>query len=262
MQRLPLRNGSFLSYAIEGAGPPILFIHAPCIGYVNFQRQLPLASEYQLIIPDLRGHGESSPAREPLTMGDIAEDLRELVQQATNQKIVLCGYSQGGSVALEFMLRYPELILGGILASGFSEVNDFYLHSRFYLAQAISKMHGIPLLARSTAASHLDEKHEQEQWLNHGQKTDAYSLEQLYQAGHAYNCTSRLGEIQAPVLLVYGEQDKPMHPYGKLLMKGLSRAEIAYLPGVKHQVITRQHEMFNNLCRDFVTALTRQKVNV
>ncbi|MFY0545122.1 alpha/beta fold hydrolase [Brevibacillus sp. H7] len=258
MNRLTLPDGRSLSYQSFGEGLPLLCIHAPGIGSVNFSLQAPLSDSFQLIIPDLRGHGDSSPAKEPFDMADLARDLKTLVELLGIDRLIVLGYSQGGSVALECCLQFPQYIAGGILASSFSEVNELYLHSRFYMAQAMASLGAVSFLARSTASSHLDDKKEQERWIAHAKRTDAYTLQQIYIAGHHYNCTGRLRNIHVPMLLVYGRNDKKMHPYGKLLASHLPFADLRTVPNVSHQVITKAADGFNQLCREFARASVKQ----
>lgn len=250
-----LSNGKQIACQIAGHGIPMVCIHAPCIGSVNFVYQQALTDTFQLFVPDLPGHGSSPPARTPITITDMAEDLNEMIKKIGHERVIVVGYSQGVSIALEWCLRHPGTIAGLILVSGFSEVNDLYLHSRFYFAQTFATLHGVSLLARSTAASHLVDQIEQKRWIAHSRETDAGSLRQLYATGHRYRCTERLQEIQVPVQLVYGQQDKPMHPYAQQLANRLPHSSLVFMPGVKHQVVTRTAAAFNQQCRDFASVI-------
>lgn len=256
MRQLTLPNGSVLSYQTLGKGTPLLFIHAPGIGSVNFDYQKSLADTFQIILPDLRGHGDSTPATKPFSITDLAYELKLLIEHLGVKQLVLCGYSQGGSVALEYCLRFPEYITGVILVSSFSEVNEFYLHSRFYMAEATSSLHATTLLSSSIASSHLDDQADREKWIAHINKTDAFTLHQFYTAGHHYNCTGRLYEIHVPVLLVYGANDKQMFHYAKILHDQLPNAQLKIITGVKHQIITKAADSFNQLIREFVESLS------
>jgi pimeloyl-ACP methyl ester carboxylesterase len=62
----------------------------------------------RLILPDLRGHGESEPAPPPYTLIDLAEDLRQLLDHLGLERVMLGALSMGGYVALAFAARYPE----------------------------------------------------------------------------------------------------------------------------------------------------------
>lgn len=248
---ITLPNGDQMTVAISGQGAPLLFLHAPCIGSINFHFQQPLADSYTLLIPDLPGHGQSSPRPAPYSIHDLAQCLHDLMNHLGHERPLLLGYSQGASIALEYALSFPDQVQGLILASAFSEVSDFYLHGRFYMAQTMASIHGVPLLARSIASSHTDDAALKDEWITHSSLTDAATLKHLYSAGHAYHCTQRLPEIHLPTLLVYGEQDKQMHPYAQLLKQGLPHAELTFIPGVSHQVVTKAAAKFNQLCREF-----------
>lgn len=251
-QILVHQDGKQFAFHISGKGQPLLCIHAPCIGSINFVYQQTLADTYQLIVPDLPGHGDSSPMEKPFSIGELAERLHKLVGSLGIERPFILGYSQGATIALEYCLRYPDHVQGGILASGFSEVNDLYLHGRFWVAQALSMLHGVPLLARSIASSHVDDPEMREKWTAHASKTDPNSLKYLYAAGHRYQCTERLGNIQLPILLAYGKQDQRMHHYAQMLTMKLPKVKLEMIPNVKHQVITKAAPVFNQLCRTFM----------
>ncbi|MCK9910812.1 alpha/beta hydrolase, partial [Microbacteriaceae bacterium K1510] len=93
---------------------------------MNFSCQDSLSAVCELIVPDLRGHGESTPVRTPFTLSAVADDMAALLSRLACEQAVLFGYSQGGSIALECLLRYPEMFAGAILVSSFSEVSDLY----------------------------------------------------------------------------------------------------------------------------------------
>ncbi|WP_289135751.1 alpha/beta fold hydrolase [uncultured Brevibacillus sp.] len=246
-----LKNGQLAS-TLSGKGTPVLCIHAPCIGSMNFSQQHALSDAYQLIVPDLPGHGSSSSFGGRFSIGELADYLNQLTLELNITQSYLLGYSQGASIALEYCLRYPEKVKGVILVSAFSEVKDFYLHGRFFMAQTLSWLHGIPLLARSIASSHVNDPAIHAKWVEHASRTDARSLASLYGAGHRYRCTERLDELRMPALLVYGKEDRQMQPYAQLFKKQLPGANLLHIPHVHHQVITRAAPAFNQLCRDFM----------
>ncbi|WP_176560252.1 alpha/beta fold hydrolase [Brevibacillus dissolubilis] len=259
-----LRDGAKLSYIDKGRGQPILFIHAPGIGSINFSRQEPLAHKYRLLIPDLRGHGDSTPAREVFTIRDVADDLHDLIEALQLQDVVLCGYSQGACIALECLLSYPECFSGAILVGGYSEVNNLTLESEYWLAELLSNADTVPLFARGITGTHIADHEERKIWMEHFNKTDSQSLHRLYQAGHVFNCTERLREIQTPVLLLYGARDYSMHHYGEILRDHLPNSELRFVAGAKHQLVTHESEEFNRLIGEFVEerVLGRQSVEL
>ncbi|MED4779290.1 alpha/beta hydrolase [Brevibacillus choshinensis] len=248
---LTLSNGEQIACTLLGQGTPLVCIHAPCIGSINFTSQQPLSDSYQLVLPDLPGHGRSSSLAKPFTIHDLTVCLHEIMGLLGHERPILLGYSQGASIALEYALCFPDKVQGLILVSAFSEVSDLYLHSRFYIAEAMASIHGVPLLARSITTSHVENPDMQETWIRHVSLTDADTLKHLYVAGHSYHCTDRLPEIHLPTLLVYGEEDRHMYRYRQLLHQGLPQAKSVIIPGVAHQVVTKASTELNRLCREF-----------
>lgn len=259
MQRIELPDQSILEYVDQGQGHALLFIHAPCIGHVNFHYQSPLANEFRLIIPDLPGHGGSTPVKGKLSNQVLAQLMDHLVNQLGLDQITLCGYSQGASLALEYLLRYPHKVRSAVLVSGYSEVNTLFMHTRYVTAQTLAQMGAVGVLSRTISSSHLTDDRVRSKWLRHMQETDAHTLHELYVAGHHYNCTNQLHQIKTPVLLVYGGKDEPMHSYAKQLHQRLSQSVLHFIPGISHQVVTKGAEQFHQLLRPFVMEHTSAK---
>ncbi len=75
MQKI-IRDDAEIFYEIAGSGPPVVLLHPTPADHEFF---LPvsqfLSSRYRLIMPDLRGHGESSLGNGPATMQKHAVDI-------------------------------------------------------------------------------------------------------------------------------------------------------------------------------------------
>src|SRR5205085_4113498 len=96
-----------IAYEIMGSGPPIMLLHPfPA----NHEFWLPaaqyLGSRYQVILPDLRGHGESGGGEGPATMEKHAADITRLLDHAEVGRVPLAGASIGGYALFEFWRRY------------------------------------------------------------------------------------------------------------------------------------------------------------
>src|SRR5207248_11441464 len=72
---------------------------------------------YRVIIPDSRGHGRTANRTGQMGFRLLADDMVALVQALDLQKPLIYGYSDGGQVALEIGMHYPELpqalVVGG-----------------------------------------------------------------------------------------------------------------------------------------------------
>jgi len=111
MERIPsqrIKSGDAeIVYWTLGAGPPIVLLHPfPA----NHEFWLPvaeaLATRYRLVLPDLRGHGESGIGEGPATMDKHAADIARVMDDANIGRAPLVGVSIGGYVLFEFWRKY------------------------------------------------------------------------------------------------------------------------------------------------------------
>src|SRR3954467_5945755 len=90
-------RGIELAYTDEGSGPVVLMLHGFPFDRSMWRGQVEkLSSDFRVIAPDFRGHGETSVTREPSTMEELAEDLAALLDELNVPRAVVCGLSMGG----------------------------------------------------------------------------------------------------------------------------------------------------------------------
>ncbi len=82
--------------------------------WAEFTSQTRLSRHWEIIRPDLRGHGHSMDWR-PASLGRWADDLLALLDTEGHQRAVLVGHCLGAAVAAEFARRYPDRVEALIL---------------------------------------------------------------------------------------------------------------------------------------------------
>jgi pimeloyl-ACP methyl ester carboxylesterase len=100
-------------YWIVGDGPPVILLHPfPA----NHEFWLPVAetlsTRYRLILPDLRGHGESTVGEGPATMQKHAADLARILDDADIGRAPFIGVSIGGYILFEFWRKHRSRVAG------------------------------------------------------------------------------------------------------------------------------------------------------
>ena len=100
-----------ISYEVLGEGPPLVLLHPfPA----NHELWLPaaqqLASRYRVILPDLRGHGDSGVGEGPATMAKHAADLNRVLDDAKIGRAAFAGVSIGGYVLFELWRRNRDRV--------------------------------------------------------------------------------------------------------------------------------------------------------
>lgn len=110
-------NGVTLHYELAGDGPPLVFVHGMCgRGEVWSGQVQRLSDAFTCLTYDRRGHGSSSDADPPHTVPLHGDDLVALVERLSLPPVVLVGSSGGARVALDVLLRHPEVLAGAVLS--------------------------------------------------------------------------------------------------------------------------------------------------
>src|SRR3954471_3926323 len=113
-------HGHRAIYRTVGSGPPVVLIH----GMVNSSRHweevaLRLADRYQVIAPDLIGHGDSARPRGDYSLGAHAASIRDLLAAIGVDRATIVGHSLGGGVAMQFFYQFPQRVERlGLVSSG------------------------------------------------------------------------------------------------------------------------------------------------
>jgi len=96
-----------IAYQILGTGAPVVLLHPfPANHELWIPAAQALVSRYQVILPDLRGHGDSGAGEGPATMEKHAADLARIVDHAEVGRAPFAGVSIGGYALFEFWRRY------------------------------------------------------------------------------------------------------------------------------------------------------------
>jgi|SRR5579872_988981 len=103
-----IRSGDAnLAYRILGHGSPVVLLHPfP----VNHEFWLPVAHDlstrFRIVLPDLRGHGDSGIGEGPATMDKHASDIARIMDDAEIGRAPIVGVSIGGYALFEFWRRH------------------------------------------------------------------------------------------------------------------------------------------------------------
>ena len=109
-------TGATIRVLTRGNGPPLLLLHGHPETHVTWHKVAPaLAEQYSVVLPDLRGYGDSS---KPLGGGDhstysfraMALDQVEVMRQLGHTRFKVAGHDRGGRVAHRLCLDHPDAV--------------------------------------------------------------------------------------------------------------------------------------------------------
>ena len=215
-----------------------------------------LASEHPIICFDNRGVGFTGGTT-PKTVSEMATDGISFIKALGYQKVDLFGFSLGGFISLEILLREPQLVRKAILAgtgpAGGEKISKMSLvvftdvfkgiftlrNEKFYL---FFKGNANGHKAAESYLGRLKERKE-----NRGKKIKMKHLTFQLDAIKAWGLQSPqdLSVINHPVLIVNGEDDK-MVPINNSyeLKKRIKNSEIIVYKDAGHGGIFQYHEEF------------------
>lgn len=236
-----------LYYEETGNGPPLFFIPPPALGTESFlQQKEDLSAKFHVISFDPAGTGRSPDhGRREYTIEEWTEDILSLADHLQIEKILLCGYSLGGSPSQEFAVSYPERIKSLILICTFPEVTTMFLSAKIRMGEWTAGRDFRALLAEGLAFSHTKRKDNREGIRNRIHLSRPELVRSMYFHGRHYRVTDRLEKITCPVTFMYGAFDPVARPYADLYRAHLPHAEIVKISGAFHQLPTQNTREVN-----------------
>jgi 3-oxoadipate enol-lactonase len=234
-----------IHWECTGDGPPVLLIMGLGLSGGAWWRTVPVLSRSLRVITfDHRGIGRSESAAPAYTVEAMADDAVCVIDDLGLDAAHVYGFSLGGMVAQQMVLRHPQrvrgLVLGATHAGGRrvaapeAEVMAFFqrrmtMHSEEAAWASVPYNYGARCRATQTARIAEDI----ELRLNNPFNVRAYRAH-LY-AASLHNTYGRLGRIGAPTLVVHGAEDR-MIPVANahLLAEGIPGAQLRVLDDCGH----------------------------
>ena len=260
-------DGFSLAYERHGAGPPVVLLHGWPGSRRDYRELVPrLGDEAELVMPDLRGFGESNrhadrPASAYGAQAQAASVLG-LVAELDLDRPVLVGYDVGGRVAQTIAREAPEAVRGLVLAPPLPGIGDRVLSAGAVRELWYQPFHRLALaeqlMALGPPAVRAYLAHFWSHWSAEGWELPAAELDRLvelyaapgafaasiawYRAGSGVVAHS-LAEttpapherIAAPTLVLWGHEE-PLFPldWSDRIGEFFADATLETLPGVGH----------------------------
>jgi 3-oxoadipate enol-lactonase len=203
-----------------------------------------LGRRFRLVLIDNRGCGRSDPSPGSFGVPDMVADVIAVLDAARIRRAHLLGISLGGMVAQEVAIEHPERVNRLVLAA--TTPGWPYGHpmppASTALMMSTRRLEPEVALRRhvenALSATTVVERPELVERLIRHQKarpTDPKAWSALAAAGASYTGGRRQTQIQAPTLVLYGEDDTVVDPRNsKLLAERIPNATLVSFPGLGH----------------------------
>jgi 3-oxoadipate enol-lactonase len=230
-------DGINIAYDRRGTGPSLVLIHGYPLDHTIWDQVAPLLeADFDLIVPDLRGFGESDVMEADDSMIGYASDIAGLLTHLRVKNAFLAGHSMGGYVALAFAREYPERVEGlGLVSSQVLADPPDRREARYATAEQVLQ-HGMGEVVESMASKLSADSQIQEsmrELMSKQRPLGTYSA--LRAMADRLDSSDLLVTFNFPVVLVHGDADAliPVERAREIKI-AIPQAHLVDLPGVGH----------------------------
>jgi len=252
----------------NAGGRPILFLHGASQCWLQWSRQMDssLGKDHRLVALDLRGHGLSDkPHAGYDDSKQWADDINAVIRTLGLDHPLLCGWSYGPLVFLDYIRHYGDEQLGGLHFIGavtklgsedaISVLTPEFLSlvPQFLSPDAEASVRGLQGLIRlcSTREPAATELY---LMLGYNVSVPPYVRQGLF--SRSFDNDDLLPKIRKPVLITHGAKDAVVKPSAVDQHKrAMPHAQVQLMPNTGHAAFWEDAAAFNEGLRAFSESL-------
>ncbi len=236
-------NGIRLFVMDRGRGRSLVFLHGLGWDHTLWRGVTQtFCDRYRVIAGDTRGHGRSAKPEGPYTIPLFAQDWAGALKNLRVQQACLIGFSQGGMIAQTLAIEHPEVVAALVLVST-SCRSDPAAHDKLEERIRVARTEGPVASARLAAGSVFSKAFMQaqpdaiEEFVRWRAGMDQEPLVHATRAAYGFDVSARLAAIQAPTLIMYGDEDVLTPPaVVKNVAAHIPGAELIGISGAGHMI--------------------------
>jgi pimeloyl-ACP methyl ester carboxylesterase len=248
-------------YEIRGNGPPVVLLHPfPCHHEFWYPVASALESRYRLIVPDLRGHGDSEIGDGPALMLKHAADVARVLDANGIGRAAFVGCSIGGYILFEFWRRFRERVNSLALCDTRPQADTADVRAnRLKAADAVLEQGTEPfietmipkLMGRTTVSSRPDLIDGARAMMREMSAEDISQV--LRGMAERPDSVADLKTINVPTLIAIGEEDVlSTVADGELMRQNIAGSQLKVIAKAGHYAPWEQAEAAGAVLRQFL----------
>ncbi len=199
-----------LYFEEAGQGTPMILLHGFPLDHTIWQPLVaPLEGHARLIMPDLRGFGQSPAPEGVYTMREMADDVLALMERLEIEHAILVGHSMGGYVSLAFAHAYPHRVAGlGFVSTHAAPDTPDHAAKRIEEARKVARL-GTGFLTKDMSKKITNKPELVEPIRQIMDKVPKQTvIAALKGMAERANSTPLLALMSAPAVVIHGVEDK------------------------------------------------------
>jgi len=247
-------NGVNIHYVEEGSGTPLILLHGGSSTLGEWQVHMPtFAERFRVFALDSRGHGKTDNPAGKLSYRMMGEDVAAFIETLELPRPFVCGYSDGGQIALELAIRRPGLARALMIGAAWYKFTEDYVNNlKSWGIKRPGEMDFDRLETDSADFVKLwKEGHQRDDDPNYWQKL-LLQISEMWLTP-LYYTEADFHQITEPVLILIGDRDG-MIPLEQAfeMYRMIPGAELAVLPNADHLGVVMKPEIFIHIMQEFL----------
>ncbi|MFC6632485.1 alpha/beta fold hydrolase [Microbulbifer taiwanensis] len=249
----------------EGRGEPLLLLHGLGSRGSDWRPQIDgLAGEFRVLTLDFPGHGDSDPIDGPVTIADLARDVRALLDHLQMVRAHVVGLSLGGMVLFQLLADSPERLNSiTVINSGPGLVSGQW-RMKLLVAFRTLLIHsfGLPALAKKIAPKLFPRTEQQplrDEFLRSIAAADKKSYLRVLRAIGAFNVCEKVAGSRIPALILSADNDYTPVSYKAGYTAQLGNARLSVIENSGHASPMDQPQACNQLIREFLREISEKE---
>lgn len=256
-------NDVSIHYLIEGSGPPLVLLHGMGNNSKSWIHQMDyFKKRFTVIAWDAPGYGGSSdPTEEFQYFSQFSDHLKRLLDYLSIHNVFLLGHSMGAAVAIDFSIRFPEMVNKLIIAAptrgSAALTTDENFKKRTQRHNLIDEI-APKDIARTRVPRLLS--------VNPSESVQKYAIEimsEVRSSGYKsvanglfhLNQMDEYSKVSKPTLIMCGEEDRvtPVSE-SEIIVRNIVGSRLVVIPGAGHLCYMEKQDIFNECLMKFLNA--------
>ncbi|WP_026928799.1 3-oxoadipate enol-lactonase [Glycomyces tenuis] len=237
-------------HLVDGTGEPVVLLNSLGATLDMWKPQVePLGEEFRLVRFDIRGHGGTNAESGDWNVGDLADDVADMLDGLGVERAHMVGISLGGAIAMTMAVRHPGRVDRLVLMSTapkLGTIEGWHERARTVKAEGCEAVADAAMDRWFSPHFHAAHPKVVAEFRERFAGCDAEGYASCCEAIAKFDLREQLDAIEAETLVVYGTDDETIsRADAEGIAAEIDGAEVLAVDGAKHLVSAERPDLVN-----------------